>query len=100
MGASQAQRRERRADPLTIYVGLARDRANRDISVTPQVGIDVLLDHYDYLKRLVGPDHVGVGTDFIWGNLGGPWMMPVSHRGRLGAGLDAGPPPGTGRLEG
>ena len=42
-----------------------------DSRVTPQVGIDVLLDHYDYLKRLVGPGHIGIGADFTWGNPGG-----------------------------
>ncbi len=50
---------------------VARNRADRDIRATPQVGIDVMLDHYDYLKRLVGPDHVGIGADFTWGNPGG-----------------------------
>lgn len=49
---------------------MARNRADRDIRVTEQVGIDVLLDHYDYLKRLVGPDQVGIGADFTWGRPG------------------------------
>ena len=50
---------------------VARNRADRSVRSTPQVGIDVLLDHYDYLKRLVGPDHVGIGADFTWGRQGG-----------------------------
>lgn len=50
---------------------VARNRADRSVRATPQVGIDVLLDHYDYLKRLVGPDHVGIGADFTWGRQGG-----------------------------
>ncbi len=57
---------------------MATTAADRDIRVAPQVGIDVLLDHYDFLKRPVGPDHVGIGADFT---------------------LDAGLPPGWGRLE-
>jgi membrane dipeptidase len=34
---------------------------------SPQAPLDVLLDQYDYLKRLVGADHVALGPDFIWG---------------------------------
>ncbi len=34
---------------------------------SPQATLDVQLDQYDYLKRLVGVDHVGLGPDFIWG---------------------------------
>jgi len=34
---------------------------------SPLARLDVLLDHYDYAKRLVGVDHVGLGPDFIWG---------------------------------
>lgn len=32
-----------------------------------QAPFDMHLDHYDYFKRLVGVDHVGLGTDFVWG---------------------------------
>jgi membrane dipeptidase len=34
---------------------------------SPQVTLEAHLDHYDYLKRLVGADHVGLGPDFVWG---------------------------------
>jgi membrane dipeptidase len=34
---------------------------------SPQATLDVHLDQYDYFKRLVGVDHVGLGPDFIWG---------------------------------
>jgi len=30
----------------------------------PPVPFSVLIDHFDYLLRLVGPDHVGIGSDF------------------------------------
>lgn len=44
-------------------------RTRRDVNVkrTPQVGLDRHLDQYDYLKRLVGVDHIGIGPDFIDG---------------------------------
>lgn len=31
-------------------------------------GIMDLLDHIDYIVKLVGVDHVGIGTDIIWGH--------------------------------
>ncbi len=34
---------------------------------TPQAGLDKHLDQYDYVKKLVGVDHVGLGPDFIFG---------------------------------
>jgi len=34
---------------------------------SPQATLEMLLDQYDYLKRLVGIDHIGLGTDHIWG---------------------------------
>ncbi len=34
---------------------------------TPQAPFSVFLDHLDYLKRLVGADHVGIGPDFVDG---------------------------------
>ncbi|HDZ26642.1 MAG TPA: twin-arginine translocation signal domain-containing protein, partial [Candidatus Aminicenantes bacterium] len=32
-----------------------------------QATLAMHLDHYDHFKRLVGVDHVAMGTDFIWG---------------------------------
>lgn len=46
---------------------LARSRHDTHIRTSPRVGLDVLLDHYDHVKRLVGADHVGIGTDFTAG---------------------------------
>ena len=34
---------------------------------TPQAPLGVYLDLLDYLKRLVGMDHVGIGPDFVDG---------------------------------
>lgn len=45
----------------------ARHRKDAAIKVTPQVGLDKHLDQYDYLKRLVGVDHIGLGGDFMYG---------------------------------
>ena len=33
----------------------------------PQVGIDAHIDQYDYIKKRVGVEHVGMGTDFVDG---------------------------------
>jgi membrane dipeptidase len=35
--------------------------------VSPQASLEVHLDQYDYLKKLIGVDHVGLGPDFVWG---------------------------------
>jgi len=44
---------------------------NRNINNMPekdvQATLDDHLDQYDYARRLVGADHVGLGPDFIWG---------------------------------
>ena len=50
---------------------VARNRRDREVKVTPQADLDALLDHFDYLKRLVGADHVGIGADFTFGSVGG-----------------------------
>jgi membrane dipeptidase len=51
----------------------ARRAADTQIPRTPQVGLDRHLDQYDYLKRLVGVDHIGLGPDFMEGrNTTGP----------------------------
>jgi membrane dipeptidase len=45
----------------------ARKASDAQVPRTPQVGLDRHLDQYDYLKRLVGVDHIGLGPDFIDG---------------------------------
>jgi membrane dipeptidase len=42
----------------------ARRRQDAHIKTTPQAPLSALLDQYDYAKRLVGADHVGMGNDF------------------------------------
>lgn len=34
---------------------------------SPQASLDQHLDQYDYLKKLVGVDHIGLGPDFMTG---------------------------------
>lgn len=34
---------------------------------SPRAGLELLLDQYDYGKRLVGAEHIALGPDFIWG---------------------------------
>ena len=41
---------------------------------SPRAQIEMLVDQYDYLKNLVGIDHVGLGPDFIWG-----WGPSLPH---------------------
>lgn len=44
----------------------ARARGDAAIPVTPQVGLEKHLDQYDYLKKLVGVDHISFGPDFMF----------------------------------
>jgi membrane dipeptidase len=34
---------------------------------SPQASLETHLDQYDYLKKLIGVDHIGLGPDFVWG---------------------------------
>jgi len=38
------------------------------LSNDPNQDINCVLDHYDYLVKLVGEDHVGIGTDTLVGD--------------------------------
>lgn len=44
----------------------ARSTKDEKIPVTPQVDLDKHLDQYDYLKKLVGVDHISFGPDFMF----------------------------------
>ncbi len=44
-----------------------RSRNDADVTHSPQATLDMLLDHFDYLKKLVGVDHVAIATDFMTG---------------------------------
>lgn len=47
-----------------FHVRKASDAA---IPRSPQASLELHLDQYDYLKRLVGIDHIGLGPDFLEG---------------------------------
>ncbi len=47
----------------------AHRRSDAHVPRTPQVGLATHLDHFDYLRRLVGAEHIGLGPDFIEGRL-------------------------------
>lgn len=47
------------------FVG--RARKDKAVKSTAQVDLPVLLEHFDYLKKLVGADHIGLGPDFTAG---------------------------------
>jgi membrane dipeptidase len=57
---------------------LVRNATNaKPAEVTPQASLGTYLDHLDHLRRLVGPDHVGIGPDFVAGqDLSGPGAWP------------------------
>lgn len=44
-----------------------RKSSDAQILRSPQASLDRHLDQYDYLKRLVGADHIGLGPDFLNG---------------------------------
>ena len=58
---------------------MARNAANAAEAATPQAPLDRMLDHLDHLRALVGPDHVGIGPDFVEGtDLWGPGAYPMA----------------------
>jgi membrane dipeptidase len=58
-------------------------RKKGDTGSLPQANLEAHLDQYDYLKKRVGVDHVGLATDFIDG-------MPIPYGG--GVNLEIIPP--------
>ena len=60
----------------------ARTRHDAHVPRTPQVGLEKHLDQYDYIRKLVGADHVALGPDFIEGRRGrrGPLNRGVMAR--------------------
>ncbi len=66
-----------------------RTRRDTDKRQMPQANLDKHLDHYDYLKKLVGADHVGLGPDFVEGSGGGGGLNALrSGSGSRGGGLN------------
>jgi membrane dipeptidase len=58
-------------------------RGKGNTGPVPHVGIDAHIDQYDYLRKRVGIDHVGMGTDFVDG-------LPIPYGG--GVNRDVIPP--------
>ncbi len=58
-------------------------RTRKDVGVlrTPQVRLEKHLNQYDYLKKLVGVDHVGLGPDFTFGGTKPVPDMPPAGSG-------------------
>jgi membrane dipeptidase len=50
---------------------VARCGKDKNTPSVPQVDLPALLDHFDYLRKLVGVDHIGLGPDFTHGSEGG-----------------------------
>lgn len=58
----------------------ARTRHDVNVLSTPQVGLERHLDQYDYLKKLVGVDHIGLGPDFVEGRNGTGPVLPENRK--------------------
>lgn len=53
-------------------------RGRGNTGPVPHVGIDEHVDQYDYIRKRVGVEHVGMGTDFVDG-------MPIPYGGGVNA---------------
>jgi membrane dipeptidase len=42
----------------------ARSAEDAAVRTTPQVGLDVMLDHIEHVRRVAGVEHVALGPDF------------------------------------
>jgi len=68
---------------LSFYPAFVKeDGANDSVAVT----IENLLDHVDYLSKLIGIDHIGLGSDFDGGG-GFPGLEDASKYPAITAGL-------------
>ncbi len=59
-----------------------RDNANIDAGRVPAVGWEKIVEHIDHVVKLVGPDHVGLGSDFDGATMP-RGMEDVSHLARI-----------------
>jgi membrane dipeptidase len=57
------------------------------LSKDPHQDINCVLDHYEYLVKLVGVDHVGIGTDTLVGDHVGFHKLGAERRNGLPSGL-------------
>jgi len=64
--ASQVQRASEEEKGDAAHKKLARDRVRREefAKRLPPVSVSRLVDHIDHIVKLVGVDHVGIGSDF------------------------------------
>ncbi len=64
--AGQVQRASEEENGDVAHKKIARDRVRRDeyAQRLPPVSVSRLADHIDHVVKLVGVDHVGIGTDF------------------------------------
>lgn len=46
---------------------LVRNKSNSNVPITPPATLDKYLDQFDYVRKLVGVDCVGLGPDFVEG---------------------------------
>jgi membrane dipeptidase len=46
-----------------------RDEATKQLGTPPKVGWEVIVEHIDHAVKLVGADHVGLGSDFDGGSM-------------------------------
>ncbi len=60
---------------------MARNPGNSHLMNTPQVGLDKYLDQFDYVKKLVGVEHVGISPDNVCD--GGAKPCPWATQNRL-----------------
>jgi membrane dipeptidase len=65
---------------LAVSDLLVRSGENAGPAATPQAPLAVLLDHIDYLKDIVGEDHIGLGPDFVEGQ---DSSAPGAYEGNL-----------------
>lgn len=46
-----------------------RNKSNSNIPITPPTTLDKHLDQYDYARKLIGADYIGIAPDFVEGSL-------------------------------
>ena len=46
---------------------LVRNRTNAHLDEIPQLTVEEYVDQFDYVRKLVGADHIGFATDFVEG---------------------------------
>ena len=74
-----------RGEPMPFFAELEIERAfARRLRPVP---FSVLVDHFDHLLRIAGPDHVGIGSDFDGIALSVEGMETAADLPKITAGL-------------